>query len=105
MKCCFQVRNEDIMNKSILKVGDVIRFHDWTSGGFLFGVIIEYEDKLYHNKLNIWRPRDIHFLQAVDHIDVIQSKEEIIEYELRSFDDIIEAAKNSGIFLNTKIYQ
>ena len=52
------------MDKNELKVGDVISFHDWCVGGFLFGVIIEYEDELYHSKLNIWRPRGIYFLQA-----------------------------------------
>lgn len=93
------------MDKGKLKVGDVIRFHDWGVGGFLFGIIIEHEDELYHSKLNIWRPRDIYFLQAhgIDHIDVILSMKEIRESELHDFKDIIEAAQNNKIFMNTKI--
>lgn len=92
------------MEKSKLKAGDVIRFHDWGVGGFLFGVIIEYEDELYHSKLNIWRPKDIYFLQAhgIDHIDVIKSVEEIRESELHNFTEIIEATKNRKVFMNTK---
>ena len=59
----------EVTDKSILKVGDLISYHDWTSGGFLFGVIVENEDEYYHNKLNIWRrPDSIHWLQAVDSI-------------------------------------
>lgn len=94
------------MDKRKLKLGDVIRFHDWGVGGFLFGVIIEYGDELYHSKLNIWRPRDIYFLQShgIDHIDVIQSMEEIRESELYDFFGVIEAARNNNIFMNTKIY-
>ena len=45
------------MNKSDLEIGDVIKFHDWGSGGFLFGIIVEQDDDLYNSKLNIWRPK------------------------------------------------
>ncbi len=90
------------MDKNKMKVGDVIRFHDWGVGGFLFGVIIERNDVLYHSQLNIWRPKDIYFLQAhgIDHIDIIQSIDEINESELHDFYDIIKAARNNNIFMN-----
>ena len=39
----------ELTDKSILKVGDLISYHDWTSGGFLFGVIVEHEDEYYHS--------------------------------------------------------
>lgn len=90
------------MEKSELKVGDIIRFHDWGVGGFLFGIIIEHEDELYHSKLNIWRPRDIYFLQAhgIDNIKVIHSLEELSEYKLRDLQDIIKTARNKNITVN-----
>lgn len=90
------------MEKSELKVGDVISFHDWRVGGFLFGVIIEYEDELYHSKLNIWRPRDIYFLQAhgIDNIEVMHSLEGLSEYKLRDLQDIIKKARDKNIAVN-----
>lgn len=90
------------MEKSELKKGDVIRFHDWGVGGYLFGIIIEYEDELYHSKLNIWRPRDIYFLQAhgIDNIEVIHSLEGLSEYELRDLQDIINNARDKNIAVN-----
>lgn len=54
------------MDKSELKVGDVIRFHDWGVGGRLFGVIVEHEDDLYRSKLNIWRLKDIFFCKRME---------------------------------------
>jgi len=41
------------MDTDKLKAGNLVRFYDWGIGEFLFGVIIEYENKLYHSKLNI----------------------------------------------------
>ena len=41
------------MNKSDLEIGDVIKFHDWGSGGFLFGIIVEQDDDLYNSKLKL----------------------------------------------------
>lgn len=91
------------MNKSDLKVGDVIKFHDWGVGGFLFGIIVEHEDDLYCSKLNIWRPKDIYFLQAhgIDNIELIASekdvKEYVKEYEMEDFLDLIKGAQEKGI--------
>ncbi len=51
------------MDKNKLKVGDVIRFHDWGVGGFLFGVMIERNDILYHSQLNNCMTKDIYFLK------------------------------------------
>lgn len=90
------------MEKSELNVGDVIKFRDWGVGGFLFGIIIEHEDELYHSKLNIWRPRDIYFLQAhgIDNIEVIHSLEGLSEYKLRDLQDIITNARDKNIAVN-----
>ena len=94
------------MDKNELKVGDVISFHDWCVGGFLFGVIIEYEDELYHSKLNIWRPRGIYFLQAngIDGIEVIQSIKDVEEYRLHDFKNFIKATQDERIIVNISFY-
>lgn len=90
------------MDKKELKIGDVISFHDWRIGGQLFGIIIDYEDELYHSKLNIWRPKDIYFLQAhgIDNIEVIHSLEGISEYKLQDLQDIIKRAQDKNIAVN-----
>lgn len=95
------------MEKSELKVGDIIRFHDWGVGGFLFGIIIECEDELYHSKLNIWRPKDIYFLQShgIDNIEIIYSLEELSEYKLCDLQDIIKKAQDKNIAVNMPFYE
>ena len=92
-----------VLDKKELKIGDVISFHDWRIGGQLFGIIIDYKDELYHSKLNIWRPKDIYFLQAhgIDNIEVIHSLEGISEYKLRDLQDIIKRAQDKNIAVNT----
>lgn len=96
-----QNKNEEV-DKDELRVGDVIRFHSWYVGGFLFGIIIEQEDELYHSKLNIWRPRDIYYLQShgIDGIKIIHSFEELSVYQSMDLKDIINEAKNSNISVN-----
>ncbi len=91
-----------VLDKKELKIGDVISFHDWGIGEQLFGIIIDYEDELYHSKLNIWRPKDIYFLQAhgIDNIEVIHSLEGISEYKLRDLQDIIKMAQDKNIDVN-----
>ena len=90
------------MDKSELKVGDVIIFHDWGIGGRLFGIIVEHEDDLYHSKLNIWRPKDIYFLQAhgIDNIELIQSFEGLSEHKQCELQEIIEKAQDKNIKMN-----
>lgn len=95
------------MDKSELKVGDVIRFHDWGIGGRLFGIIVKQEDDLYHSKLNIWRPKDIYFLQAygIDNIELIQSFEGFSEHKQRELREIIEKAHDKNIKTNISFCQ
>lgn len=92
------------MDKNDLKVGDLISFHDWGVGGFLFGVVIEYEDKLYHNKLNIWRPKDIYFLaHGIDSIKLIEKMEDVEEYRLHEFKRFIEDVNKNRIDCNFEV--
>lgn len=88
------------MDKGKLEVGHLIRFHDWGYGGFLFGVIIEHFDDIYHSKLNIWRPKDIYFLQAsgIDSIEVINNIKQVKDYELDRFQELLSEVKNNNIF-------
>jgi len=83
----------------------VIRFHDWGSGGFLFGIIIEQEDNLYYSKFNIWRPKDIYYLQGhgIDNITVIKDVDAVVkEYEIEEFQDLIKAAQERNVYNNLR---
>ena len=90
------------MDKNDLKAGDLIRFHDWGVGGFIFGVIIYHEDEVYHSKLNIWRPRAVYYLQAhgIDSIDLINDVSNINDYELHDFQEFLSGVKDNNIFCN-----
>lgn len=92
------------MNKKDLNVGDIIRFHDWGVGGFLFGIIVEQEDDLYHSKLNIWRSKDIYYLQAngINEITLIKDETDINAYELHDFQDLIINAEDQDICFNLR---
>lgn len=92
------------MKKDDLEIGDVIRFHDWGVGGFLFGIMIEQEDHLCHSKLNIWRPIDIYYLQAhgIDEITLIKNETDINAYELHDFQDLIRNAVDKDIRFNLR---
>jgi hypothetical protein len=92
------------MDKKDLKIGDVIRFHSWEIGGFLFGIIIEHEDDQYHSKLNIWRPKDIYYLQAhgIDNITLIKIESNVNEYELYDFRDLIKEAQDNSVYYNLR---
>lgn len=89
-----------IMKKNDLEIGNVIRFHDWGTGGFLFGIIIQHEDDLYHSKLNIWRPKDIYYLQAhgIDDIALIKDTTDINEYELYDFRNLVKEAHERNLY-------
>lgn len=88
------------MNKTILKVGDLIRFHDWGCGGFLFGVIIEYTDDLFASEINIWRPNCIYYLQShgIDSIEIIDKIEDVKEKELQRFKEFINQIKVNEVY-------
>jgi len=88
------------MDKTKLKIGDLIRFHDWGIGGYLFGVIIEKEDEIFHSKLNIWRPRDVYYLQShgIDNIRVINNIGNVKSYEKDEFYKFLNVIKNNNIF-------
>ena len=91
----------EITDKEKLKVGDLISYHDWTSGGFLFGVIIEHEDEYYHSKLNIWRsPNSIHLLEAVDAIEIIEKIEDVKDYKLHDLQDFLKRVEEHNIQCN-----
>lgn len=91
----------EVIDKSKLKPGDLIMYHDWFSGGFLFGIIVEHEDEYYHNKLNIWRsPSSIHWLQAVDAIEIIEKIEDVKHYKLHDFHDFLSVIKEHNIQCN-----
>lgn len=92
------------MNKEDLEIGDVIRFHDWGNGGFLFGIIIEQEVKPFHGKLNIWRPLALYALQqhGIYGITLIKAEEDVNEYELHEFRELIEEARNSSVYYNLR---
>lgn len=92
------------MNKDDLEIGDVIEFHSWEIGGFLFGIIIEHEDDLYHSKLNIWRPKDVYYLQSngIDGITLINGEEDIKEYNLYDFRDLLREAVDNDIYFKLR---
>lgn len=92
------------LNKSDLEIGDVIRFHDWGSGGFLFGIIVEQDDDLYNSKLNIWRPKGIYYLQAhgIDCITLIKNEADVKAYELYDFRDLITCAEDKAVYYNLR---
>ena len=91
----------EITDKEKLKVGDLISYHDWTSGGFLFGVIIEHEDEYYHSNLNIWRsPNSIHLLEAVDVIEVVRRIEDVEDYRLHDLHDFLKRVEEHNIQCN-----
>lgn len=92
------------MDKADLQIGDVVRFHCWGNGGFLFGIIIEQEVKPFSGKLNIWRPLDMHALQqhGIDGIALIKDESDVNEYELPDFRDLIKEAMDSDVYYNLR---
>ena len=89
-------------NKTELKPGDLIFFHNWGVGGFLFGIVIENDEKdeYYHNKLKVWRARSTFCIEEIDNIELIQSLNDVKDYALYDFHEFIKDAKEKNINFN-----
>lgn len=92
------------MDKADLRIGDVIRFHCWGNGGFLFGIIVEQEVKPFSGKQNIWRPLEMYALQqhGIDEITLIKDESDVNEYELHDFRDLIRESVDKNIHFNMR---
>ena len=91
----------EITNKNELKIGDIIRFHNWGVGGFLFGLITECEEEpCTHNTTHIWRARSHFSLNNVDAITLIENIEDIKEYELHDFKSFLNDVKENNMKCN-----
>ena len=94
-------KSKEITNKNELKIGDVIRFHNWGVGGFLFGLITECEEEpRTHNTTHIWRARSHFSLNNVDAITLIENIKDIKEYELYDFQDFLNDVKENNMKCN-----
>lgn len=87
---------EDI---SKLKSGDVIYFHNWGVGGFLFGIIIRADN----NELKVWRARSKFCIDDIDAVELIKSAVDTKGYLLHDLQDIINDAKANNIDFNLVI--
>lgn len=97
--------NDDFMgggcvNKDELKIGDLIKFHNWAVGGFLFGVIVPYKDEWYQKDVCIWRPRRLYSLCESDGISVINNNNDIKDHEIRELNDLLTEIKRNNISCN-----
>ena len=91
----------EIKDKNKLKVGDVIRFHNWGVGGFLFGLITECkEEERTHNTIHIWRARSHFSLNDVDAITLIEKIEDVKGYESHDFQDFLNDIKSNNMKCN-----
>lgn len=91
----------EITDKSKLKVGDLIWFHNWGVGGFLFGVIVECEEEpRTHNTVRIWRVRSNFSLNSVDGIELIEKIEDVKDYALHDLQDFLNDVKEHNIYCN-----
>ena len=89
-----------VADKSILKVGDLIWFHNWGVGGFLFGVIVECDEDYYHNTIGIWRAKSSFSLDAIDGIELIKKIEDVEDYALHDFQDFLNEVEEHNIYCN-----
>lgn len=88
-----------LKEKSKLKVGDIIKFHSWGVGGFLFGIIVEDAEEW----IIIWRPKTTYSLKigGIDNITIIKKKEDIEDYELHDLlAEVVKPADKIGIHYN-----
>ena len=90
-----------INNTNMLKPGDIIRFHNWGVGGFLFGVITECEKEPHtENTIHIWREKSTFSLNNVDNIELIEKIEDVQDYTLHDFYDFLNDMKKNNISNN-----
>lgn len=88
-----------LKEKSKLKVGDIIKFHSWGVGEFLFGIIVEDAEE----GIIIWRPKTTYSLKigGIDNITIIEKKEDIEDYEFHDLlAKVVEPADKIGIHYN-----
>lgn len=83
--------------KHNLQIGDVIRFHDWTSGSFLIGVVYNHE--------TIWRPLAVYpiWSKGIDGIRVIKEKSDLEEYQHNDLINLLTVASSRGIQYHCKM--
>lgn len=88
-----------LKEKSKLKIGDIIKFHSWGVGGFLFGIIVEDAEE----GIAIWRPKTTYSLKigGIDNITIIEKKEDIEDYEFQDLlAEVVKLADKIGIHYN-----
>lgn len=82
-----------------LKAGDLIYFHNWGIGGFIFGVVSENEDGLY-----VWRPKSNYALESVDAIEIIENIEDVKSFALYDLIEFLDEIKRNNIVYNYDRY-
>ena len=85
-----------VVDKSKLKPGDVIWFYNYGIGGFLFGIVIEDEDK----GLTVWRPKCKYSIDSIHAVELIESIDDVENYALYYFQEIMEEARKKEISFN-----
>lgn len=85
-----------VENKSKLKPGDVIWFYNYGIGGFLFGIVIEDENK----NLTVWRPKCVYPIDSIHAVELIESVDDVENYALHDFQEIMEEARKKEICFN-----
>lgn len=108
IEICYNA-NEDIVLKPYyekkymkldeLKVGDVISFHSFAVGEFLFGIITEAKesDEEFNSYFRIWRLKMLWYFGGIDTISLIKSIDDVDDYKRREFVDFITTAKKLNI--------
>lgn len=91
-----------LKEKLKLKAGDIIKFHNWGVGGFLFGIIVEDAEE----GIAIWRPKTTYSLKigGIDNITIVKKKTDIEDYEFRDLlAEVIKPADTIGIHYNYSV--
>lgn len=90
-----------VEDKSCLKLGDIIYFHSWGVGGFLFGIVTDSdEDEVFFDKLKIWRKGNSYRIDEIDEVELIKVINDVKEYALYDFENIINNAKRENVYFN-----